>query len=206
MASLIDVSVPIREAMPIWPGNRPVSMALTNARERGDVADVTEVALGAHTGTHVDAPRHFLPDGATAEAIPPEALVGEAYVADLRGATRLDAAALEGLDVPEGTERLLLRTSNSDLWASDAFAPEHLRLDASGAQVVLDLGLTLIGIDYLSIGDEEAHRLLLGAGVVPLEGLDLRGVEAGRYRLVCTALRLVGADGAPARALLEPLG
>lgn len=204
---LIDVSVPIRPRMPIWPGNAGVETELTDAIARGDEANVTAVRLGAHTGTHVDAPRHFLADGATAEAIDPAVLVGEAVVADLTAAGRLDAAAIEGLELPGGVDRLLLKTSNSELWADAAFHPDHLRLDASGARAVLDLGVALVGIDYLSIGDEAAHRLLLGAGVVPLEGLDLRGVAPGRYRLICTALRLVGSDGAPARALLDgPLG
>jgi arylformamidase len=203
--ALIDVSVPIRPAMPIWPGNDGVETHLVESIARGDVANVTGLRLGAHTGTHVDAPRHFLPGGATTEAIDPEALVGPAWVADATACERLDAAAIEALGVPEDTERLLLHTRNSALWAREEFDPDHLRLDASGAQAVLDLGLALVGIDYLSIGDEEAHRLLLAGGVVPLEGLDLRGVAPGPYRLVCTALRLVGSDGAPARALLEPL-
>jgi arylformamidase len=200
---LIDVSVPIRAAMPIWPGNAGVDLELTDSIAGGDVANVTAVRLGAHTGTHVDAPRHFLADGSTAEEIDPEILVGEAIVADLTGAERLDASAIEGLALADDVTRLLLKTSNSALWADDAFRSDHLRLDASGAQAVLDLGIALVGIDYLSIGDEDAHRLLLGAGVVPLEGLDLRGVEPGRYTLICTALHLVGADGAPARALLD---
>ncbi len=204
---LIDISVPIRSAMPIWPGNAGVELELTESIAGGDVANVTALRLGAHTGTHVDAPRHFLADGPTTETIDPEVLVGQAIVADLTGAERLDAAAIEGLGLPDDVARLLLKTSNSALWADDRFTPGHLRLDASGAQAVLDLGIALIGIDYLSIGDEEAHRLLLGAGVVPLEGLDLRGVTPGRYTLICTALRLVGSDGAPARALLDgPLG
>ncbi len=200
---LIDISVPIRPAMPIWPGNAGVDLELTEAIDRGDVANVTALRIGAHTGTHVDAPRHFLADGTTTEAIAPDALIGPAFVADATAATCLDGAAIAALDVPAGTVRLLLKTRNSELWARDDFAPGHLRLDASGAQAVLAMGPALIGIDYLSIGDEAAHRMLLGAGIVPLEGLDLRGVEPGPYRLICTALRIIGSDGAPARAFLE---
>ena len=181
-----------------------MELELRESIARGDVANVTALGLGAHTGTHVDAPRHFLADGTTAESIDPEALIGPAHVADATAATRLDGEAIRALGVPQGTKRLLLKTSNSELWARDDFVADHLRLDASGAQAVLDLGVTLIGIDYLSIGDEAAHRMLLGAGVVPLEGLDLRGVQSGPYRLICTALRVVGSDGAPARAFLEP--
>ncbi len=201
--ALIDISVPIRPEMAIWPGNLGVRLELREAIARGDVANVTGLHLGAHTGTHVDAPRHFLPDGSTTEAIAPEALIGPAFVADATAADRLDAGVIEALGVPEGCERLLLRTRNSELWARDTFVADHLRLDASGAQAVLDLGVWLIGIDYLSIGDEAAHRLLLGSGVVPLEGLDLRGVAPGAYELICTALRIAGSDGAPARAFLS---
>jgi arylformamidase len=204
---LIDISVPIRPAMPIWPGNAGVDLELTESIDGGDVANVTAVRMGAHTGTHVDAPRPFLADGPMPAHIDPEVLVGEAIVADLTGAERLDAAAIESLDLPDDVARLLLKTSNSQLWEDDGFHADHLRLDGSGAQAILDLGIALVGIDYLSIGDEDAHRLLLGAGVVPLEGLDLRAVAPGRYTLICTALRLVGSDGAPARALLDgPLG
>lgn len=203
--SLRDISVPIRNPMPIWAGNPGVHTELAQAIARGDHANVTRLDFGAHTGTHVDAPFHFYDDGTTAESIDPQALIGEAWVVDATAATTvLDAAAIAAAAFPPGAQRVLLKTRNSELWASDEFTRDHVRLDAGGAQAVLDAGPRLIGIDYLSIGDGDAHRLLLGAGVVPLEGLDLRGVEPGRYTLYCTALRVVGSDGAPARALLGP--
>ena len=203
--SLIDISVPIRSRMPIWDRNPGVHTELAQSIAGGDHANVTRLDLGAHTGTHVDAPFHFLSGGAGAETIDPQALIGEAWVVDATAATTvLDAAAIAAAGIPAGAERVLLKTRNSELWAQDEFTRDHVRLDASGAQAVLDAGPRLIGIDYLSIGDGDAHHLLLTNGVVPLEGLDLRGVEPGRYTLYCTALKVVGSDGAPARALLGP--
>lgn len=203
--SLIDISVPIRPHMPIWAGNPGVHTELAQAISRGDTANVTRIDFGAHTGTHVDAPFHFLADGTTAEAIDPEALIGEAWVVDATSATTVvDAAVIAAAAIPAGAERVLLKTRNSELWALDEFTRDQVRLDRSGAEAVLAAGSRLIGIDYLSIGDGDAHRLLLDAGVVPLEGLDLRGVEPGRYTLHCTALKVVGSDGAPARAFLGP--
>lgn len=202
---LIDISVPIRSRMPIWDRNPGVHTELAQSIARGDHANVTRLDLGAHTGTHVDAPLHFLSGGAGAETIDPQALIGEAWVVDATAATTvLDGAAIAAAGIPAGAERILLKTRNSELWAQDEFTRDHVRLDGSGAQAILDAGPRLIGIDYLSIGDGDAHRLLLTNGVVPLEGLDLRGVEPGRYTLYCTALRIVGSDGAPARALLGP--
>jgi arylformamidase len=204
--TLIDVSVPIRERMPIYDGNPGVVLERVQSIARGDGANVSRLTLGCHTGTHLDAPLHFIDDGAAAESLPLEPLVGEAVVVDarhLRGP--IDAGSLESCGIPEGVERVLLHTPNSELWASDAFTRAFIRLDASGAEWVVARGIRLVGLDYLSIGDQDAHRILLGAGVLALEGLDLRGVEAGRYELLCLPLDVVGADGAPARALLRPL-
>jgi arylformamidase len=121
--------------------------------------------------------------------------------------TRLDGdtigqSDLESLDLPEGAERIILKTRNSELWNQDAFTRDFLRLDGSGARYLISRGVRTIGIDYLSVGDHEAHRELLGAGVVPVEGLDLRKIAPGAYTLICLPLDLVGSDGAPARTIL----
>ncbi len=203
MSRILDVSVPVEEEMPIYDGNPPVHLARVQSLEDGDGANVSRLDLGVHTGTHVDAPLHFLPGGAGAETLPLDVLVGPAQVAD---ATTLmgpiDAASLESLHLPDGLERLLLKTPNSELWARDAFTRDFIRLTGDGARFLIERGLRLVGIDYLSVGDPEAHRELLGAGVVAVEGLDFRAVEPGAYTLVCLPLRLVGSDGAPARAIL----
>ena len=198
-----DISVPIRPGMPVYEGNPGVYLERASSIAAGDHANVSRLDMGVHTGTHVDAPAHFIDGGAGTESLPLPRLIGPAHVVD---ATALEddigEEALVGLDIPAGTSRLLLKTKNSELWKLDEFTRDFVRLTGSGARYLIDRGVELVGIDYLSIGTEEAHHELLGAGIVPIEGLDLRGIEPGPYRLVCLPLRLVGSDGAPARALL----
>jgi arylformamidase len=202
---IIDVSVPIRDGMLHWPGDPDVRLARVSAIADGDLANISELDFGVHTATHVDAPVHFLEGTEGADALPLAAMIGRANVVDGRSIAEapIGEADLQALEIPADCERLLLKTRNSDLWERDEeFTEDFLRLDASGARYVTERGIKLIGIDYLSIGDADAHRTLLSSGVVPLEGLDLRAVEPGGYTLVCLPLRIVGADGAPARAVL----
>jgi arylformamidase len=145
-----------------------------------------------HSGTHVDAPLHFAEGAASVETLPLDVLVGPCVVVE----------GLEVAAVPAGAERVLFKTPNSELWERDEFSEEFVKLDGEAARALVARGVRLVGIDYLSIGDEEAHHVLLGAGVVAVEGLDLRSVEPGEYGLVCAPLKLVGAEGAPARVLL----
>ena len=188
---IIDVSVPIRPGMVTYPGDPEVRLERVSSIAEGAVANISRLDFGVHSGTHVDAPLHFIDGAPGAEALPIDVLVGPCVVVD-----GLDA------EVAPGTERVLFKTSNSRLWERDEFSEDSVKLGGDAAQVLVDKGVRLVGIDYLSIGDEEAHRVLLEAGVVAVEGLDLRGVEPGDYRLVCAPLKLVGSDGAPARALL----
>jgi arylformamidase len=204
--SLIDVTVPIRNGMPVYDHNPGVHLERARSIAEGDIVNISRLELGVHTGTHVDAPMHFIEGSAGTEAIDPEILIGEAHVIDATGLHEdIDREALATLDLPSGAERLIFKTPNSELWEQDAFTRGFIRFVESGARALVDAGVRLVGIDYLSIGDEGAHRVLLGNGIVPLEGLDLRAVDPGRYRLYCLPIKLVGADGAPARALLEPL-
>jgi len=196
-----DISVPIRPGMVTYPGDPEVHMELWESIAKGETANVTRIDFGLHTGSHVDAPVHFLPGESGVDAIPLEALVGPVEVVDATAAEQLDEPALRSV-LPERAERVILRTRNSALWNEDGFQESMLRLDAGAARVVVARGIRTIGIDYLSIGDSEAHRILLRAGVVPLEGLDLRAVEPGSYELVALPLKVVGADGAPVRAVL----
>lgn len=200
---IIDISVPIRPGMIVYEGDPDVHLERALSITEGAVANVSRLDFGVHSGTHIDAPVHFVEGADGAETLPLDALVGDAYVVDATGIeSALDEAALEELELPDGADRLIFKTRNSRLWDLDEFSHDFVRLTGDGARSVLGRGIRLVGIDYLSIGDEEAHVELLRAGVVPLEGLDLRGVEPGPYRLVCLPLRLVGADGAPARAVL----
>jgi arylformamidase len=186
--------------MVVWEGDPPVSFHQAMSLDAGHPANVTKLELGAHSGTHVDAPLHFLPDGAGADRLPLDALVGPALVLGLEDLDG-DVTAAD-LDFTEGTERVLLKTPNSRLWELDEFKADHATLAPDAARLLVDRGVKLVGIDYLSIGSPETHRILLGAGVVPLEGLDLREVDPGSYQLVALPLRLVDVDGAPARVVL----
>jgi arylformamidase len=199
----IDISVPIRPGMVVYEGDPDVRLERAQSIADGATANISRLDFGVHTGTHVDAPVHFIEGGAGTDALLLETLVGEAHVVDATGIDDvLDDTALQALDLPEGAERLIFKTRNSRLWDLDEFSHDFLRLSGGGARYLVDHRVRLVGIDYLSVGDDEAHIALLAAGVVPLEGLDLRGAEPGEYRLVCLPLRLVGADGAPARAVL----
>jgi arylformamidase len=203
-STLIDISVPIRERMPIYDRNPGVRLERALSIPRGDTANVSRLELGVHTGTHLDAPLHFFEGGADAESLPLEPLVGRAYVADataLHGP--IDADSLRSCGIPDDADRVLLKTPNGRLWERDDFTRDFIRLNGDGARLVVERGIRLIGIDYLSIGDEEAHRVLLDAGVLALEGLDLRHVMPGWYELLCLPLRVPGSDGAPARAVLR---
>jgi arylformamidase len=189
---IIDVSVPVRPGMVTYPGDPEVRLERVSSIAEGAVANLSRLDLGVHSGTHVDAPLHFLDGAAGVEALPLDVLVGPCVVVD-----GLDVSA-----VPAGTERVLFKTENGRLWERDEFAEDFVSLDGAAARALVAAGVRLVGIDYLSIGDEEAHHVLLEAGVVAVEGLDLRAAEPGEYRLVCAPLKLVGSDGAPARVLL----
>lgn len=204
---LQDISVPLRPGMPIYRGNPGFEIRLDSAIADGAGANVSEITMGAHTGTHVDGARHFFDQGDGTDALPLEAMIGPALVVGLPdvGEGPIDEAALRAADIPAGTERLVLKTPNSELWDRSEFTHDFARLDGSGAKFALGLGVRLIGIDYLSIGDHDAHHTLLGGGIVALEGLDLRGIEPGPYELICLPLRLIGSDGAPARVLLRDM-
>jgi arylformamidase len=194
---IIDISVPIRTGMVTYPGDPEVRLERAISIADGAPANLSRLDFGVHSGTHVDAPVHFIEGAAGAEQLPLEVLNGPCEVVAV---DRLDESAVTS--VPERAERVLFKTSNSELWASDTFPDEFERLNGAAAKALVDRGVRLVGVDYLSVGDEEAHHALLGAGVVPIEGLDLRGVEPGSYELHCLPLRLVGSDGAPARAVL----
>ncbi|HKC20908.1 MAG TPA: RpiB/LacA/LacB family sugar-phosphate isomerase [Gaiellaceae bacterium] len=197
-----DISVPIRPGMHVYSGNPGVTLSRHESIADGAHANVSRLDLGVHSGTHVDGALHFIDGAAGTEALPLETLVGPVLVVDATGVeTDLDEDAVKGLSLGDA-ERVLLKTRNSELWELPEFTHDFIRLTGSGARYLIDRGVRLVGIDYLSIGDVDAHRELLGAGVVAVEGLDLRAVEPGPYELVCLPIRLEGSDGAPSRAIL----
>ena len=206
----LDISVPIREGMPTFEGDPKVRLSQAAAISMGAVSNVSRLDFGVHSGTHVDAPVHFIEGAGGVEAISLDALIGPAAVVDARPVSgRFDAAAVERLGIPDGTERLLFRSRNSDLWNLPAFSPSFNGVTEDGARELVRRGIRLVGIDYLSIAPfadpVPTHVTLLEAGVVVLEGLDLRAIEPGPYDLVCLPLRIPGCDGSPARAVVRPL-
>lgn len=173
----------------------------------GDEANVTQLSMDVHTGTHIDAPRHFFDTGASVEDLGLGPFVGPAFVVDTGPVKEISASVLAEADIPEDTERLLLSTPNSAKPIEPTFDEDYAALTPDGARWLLDsLDLKLVGIDYLSIqryaDAPDVHLSLLGAGVAILEGLRLGEVRPGRYELMCLPLRLVGTEGAPARAIL----
>lgn len=199
----IDVSVPIRPRMPIYAGNPGVAIELARSIERGDEVNVSRLALGAHTGTHVDAPRHVIAEASGADELALDRYIGPCVVVDAAAATGpIDAALIDSLDLPRGSDRVLLKTRNSGLWGRDAFTADFVRLNASGAQALIEREVRLVGIDYLSVGDLDAHVALLAGGIGVIEGLDLRDVDPGAYFLIAPPVKIARCDGAPARAVL----
>jgi arylformamidase len=205
MAEIIDVSVALNPSTVTWENESVPVIERVSSIEAGDGFNLSRLAFGVHTGTHVDAPSHFIEAGGTVEKLPLDALIGPALVVDARDvADEIDAELVER-ELPAGCERVVFATRNSELWNEAGFRSDFVGISPRAASLLVERGVRLVGIDYLSVGEPETHRTLLSHNVVLLEGLDLRGIEAGRYRLICLPLRIVGADGAPARAVLTTL-
>lgn len=211
---IYDISVAISAETPIYPGDPGVEVVAHASLERGDAANVTLLRLGAHTGTHVDAPAHFIRGARTVAELSLEALVGRALVVEVPpGVMTIDETHVETL-VPAGAERVLFKTRNSGFWDEDGstFREDFTHITPAAARVLAARGLRLVGIDYLSIerfksDDFGAHVALLSRNVVVLEGLNLSDVPAGEYELSCLPLKIAGGagDGAPARAVLRTI-
>jgi arylformamidase len=205
-----DISRPLQEGIATWPGSPGFRVFVHQSTADGDAANATGIEMDVHVGTHVDAPAHFIPDGATLDAVGLRPFVGPAYVVEIDSTDEIDAAVLDAAQIPDDAKRLLLRTRNSrdDTYLSGPFREDFAALTAEGARWVVERGLVLVGIDYLSIqrfaDPPDTHEILLAAHVCILEGLDLRAVGRGHFKLVCLPLPLVGVEAAPARALLLP--
>jgi arylformamidase len=206
--SIYDISLSVSESLVVWPGDPPISVTQVSHLDRGDHATISCLEMGVHTGTHVDAPAHFVRGGAGVDTLDLGALVGLALVAEVRDADMITADVLAELAIPLGAERVLFRTRNSNLWAQGQpeFDENFVAISEDGARWLVGRGIRLVGVDYLSVAPFGAsvptHTMLLQAGVVVVEGLNLRGIRPGMYQLVCLPLKIEGADGAPARAIL----
>jgi arylformamidase len=212
---IFDISVAISpETTPTYPGDPTLEVVSWAAIERGDAANVTLLRMGAHTATHVDAPAHFIEGAPQVSAMPLDALIGEARVVELDDTIEAIGASHVAAHVPAGTGRVIFKTRNSDFWRGEgrAFRADFTYLTLDGARALLERGVRLVGIDYLSIEKFKSetfqtHTTLLSAGVVIIEGLDLHEVSAGVYELICLPLKIAAGsgDGAPARAVLRTL-
>jgi arylformamidase len=207
VSRIYDISVPIRSGGLVYPGNPEIDIALQQAVAKGASANVSAIRFGSHTGTHVDASRHFFDDGQPVDKIPLDRLIGPALLVGFADDVRsIGAAELREHDIKDH-KRILLRTRNSALLSRKEFVNDYTYLAPDGAQYLVDKGVELVGIDYLSIeqfhsGHHRTHRTLLERSVVIVEGLDLSVPPSGEYQFICLPLRLEGCDGAPARAVL----
>jgi arylformamidase len=204
---LLDVSVPLGPGLPAYPGNPEFELQPVKRIADGGSSNVSRLVLGTHTGTHVDAPRHFFDDGEGVDQVRMDLLIGRTRVIEIneRGGIGQEQLAEAGL---REDLRVLLRTPNSALWNGEGFHKEYTHLTEAGARYLVDQGVKVVGIDYLSVEQFKkpgapAHRALLAGGVVIIEGLNLADVEPGMYEMYCLPLRIAGADGAPARVILK---
>jgi arylformamidase len=202
---LYDVTLPLHPGMILFPGDPAFELVKAFGREKGDPFELARISMGTHAGTHVDAPKHFLEGGMAVDAIPLSILMGPATVLDFRGEPSIDE---ERLRRTVTADRVLLKTDNGPLLLEGRFHDEFVSLTEGGARVLIEKGVRLVGIDYLSIerpspSGGAVHRMLLQAGIVIVESVDLLEVPPGSYEIFCFPLRIQGADGAPARVILR---
>jgi arylformamidase len=205
---MYDISVGVSPDLPVWPGDPPIKLKRVLSIDNGSEANVSRLEASVHIGTHIDAPLHFIGDGKSVDAIPLKSLIGRAYVVDFKNAGLIDEKLLEAAGIPPRTKRVLFKTRNSKLWAKGEkkFKRDYVAINEAGAKWLSRKSFQLVGVDYLSVAPFSdtvpTHTELLKAGIILLEGLDLSQISQGRYTLYCLPLKLIGSDGAPARAVL----
>ncbi len=209
---IYDVSVPISAATPVYPGDPGIEITQSLSLAKGDAANVSKLHFGAHTGTHVDAPAHFIEGASTVQLMDLETLIGPAHLIEIPSDVLvIDDQVVERF-CPTGGERLLFKTRNSAFWqqAQGHFRPDYTYVSPAGAQKLVGLGVQLVGIDYLSIEQFQpekflTHEILLRNDVIIIESLDLSKVPPGSYELICLPLKIAAGsgDGAPARVVLR---
>ena len=206
----IDISVPIHTGMVHWPDNPPVRVDYMLHMDRGDVCTVSTLSMGAHTGTHMDGPLHFIADGLGLHEMPLDAAIGPARVIEIRDPESIKLEELAFHSIQPG-ERVLFKTVNSTRgWQTDTFLEDFVYISQEAARYLAAVGVQTVGIDYLSVGGYtqdavETHVALLGAGIWIIEGLDLSQVDAGIYELICLPIKIMGSDGGPARAIVRKM-
>ncbi|WP_345993677.1 cyclase family protein [Sulfurimonas sp. HSL-1716] len=206
---IFDVSVPVSKNMISWPGDPSVELSKSVSIAKGDLCNVTNLCMGVHSGTHIDAPYHFIESGDTVDAIDIELLIGDCLVIEVDVQTTIEYEDIRSYNI-HGYTKILFKTKNSTFWKDDFFHKDFISLGMSAAKYLVENNIGLIGIDYLSIEsfnskDASIHKFLLEKNVIILEGLNLANIKSGRYELICMPLKLIGTDGAPARVVLKSL-
>jgi arylformamidase len=207
----IDISVPLHDGMVVWPGDAPFERKSMLEIAHGDVCNLSKIASSAHIGTHMDAPRHYLDGAPGIETVPLNACLGRAKVVQIDDKEAIRVAELEPHGLAKG-DRVLFKTDNSaTCWKTGHFQKKYIFIPPETASYLAEIGVQTVGVDYLSVGGfesggPETHRILLKAGIWIIEGLMLENVEPGEYELICLPLKIIGSDGAPARAVLRKLG
>ena len=203
-----DVTLTISNSLITYPGDPGIQISRAHSIGEKFSSNLTKIDMGAHTGTHVDAPVHFIEGAPGVEVLDLNVLVGPVLVVDMTQEQSISAENLKSREIDEGVERILFRTRNSEFWESspDEFHPDFVGITADGAEWLVKKGIKLVGIDYLSIAPYHkaapTHTILLKAGVIPIEGLNLSKIKPGRYFLACLPLKIQGSDGAPSRVIL----
>ncbi|KPJ56688.1 hypothetical protein AMJ49_04240 [Parcubacteria bacterium DG_74_2] len=206
----IDISLIIEKNIPQWPKSRSIEIKRIMNLNRGRPANVTRVEMDVHTGTHIDAPKHFIKNGRSIDKINLNELIGRCYLYNTGNKDEINIDFLKGLDIPRGIDKILLKTKNSKLWKDKKFHKNFVALTPEAAKWVVKKKIKLVGIDYLSIQkfnekDNKTHKILLKNGVVIIEGLNLNSVKQGMYELIVLPIKIKDSDGAPARAILKIL-
>jgi arylformamidase len=205
----IDISVTLRNGLVHWPGDPPFEIERIHDMAKGDSNNLSRVRMGAHSGTHIDAPLHFIAGGKSIDAMPFDVTIGRTRVIEINDAGSIKPGELRKHRIRQG-ERILFKTGNSGrVWQSDSFVEDFVSISKEAARFLVDRKILLVGVDYLSVGGfkrdgTEIHQILLKAGIWIIEGLDLSGVTPGRYDLICLPLKLDQGEGAPARAIIRP--
>jgi arylformamidase len=206
----IDVTVALEDGMVHWPGDPECKVFRVVKMEDGAPCNLTKLELSAHTSTHMDAMRHFVADGPTMEEMPLEATIGPCRVVEMDVEKQIMPEDLASLGLQKG-ERIIFKTANTTRsWdMGPTFDKDFISISEAAGQVLADAGVMTVGVDYLSIGGwekdgVEVHQVMLGAGIWVIEGLYLADISAGDYDMICLPMKIKGADGAPARALLRP--
>jgi arylformamidase len=203
-----DISLSLSAQTTRWLTAQPFELIERKRMSRGDANNSSSMHTSAHAGTHVDAPFHFVAEGATIDTLPVEVFIGPARVCEVQTDGQITAAHVAPLGL-DGEQRVLFKTRNSKLLHKPEYDPTFVSFAVDGARALAERGVQLVGLDYLSVAraDEQVpvHRAFLDRGIILLEGIDLSGVPAGRYELICLPIKIAGADGAPCRAVLREL-